>query len=141
MKEYTYHFNDLNHSAQWLLAQAPKGVVCLSAPMGTGKTTLVKAMIAQLGAVDSGSSPSFGLVHPYVNAQNDTVAYHMDLYRLKNASELWEIGWEEYAESGVWIFVEWPELAIEIMDHPYTLAKISQNPDQSRTLTLEYVQP
>lgn len=141
MQVKTYQLKDLDKTAQWLLESTPKGVVCLSASMGTGKTTLVKAMISALGAIDPGSSPSFGLVNPYCNVQGETIAYHLDLYRLNKSSELWDIGWEEYAQSGTWVFVEWPELAIEIMDEPYSMAKIVQNPDQSRTLTLEYVQP
>lgn len=141
MQVKTYQLKDLDKTAQWLLESTPKGVVCLSASMGTGKTTLVKAMISALGAIDPGSSPSFGLVNPYCNAQGETIAYHLDLYRLNKSSELWDIGWEEYAQSGTWVFVEWPKLAIEIMDEPYSMAKIVQNPDQSRTLTLEYVQP
>ena len=141
MQVKTYQLKDLDKTAQWLLESTPKGVVCLSASMGTGKTTLVKALISSLGAIDPGSSPSFGLVNPYCNAQGETIAYHLDLYRLNKSSELWDIGWQEYAKSGTWVFVEWPELAIEIMDEPYSMAKIVQNPDQSRTLTLEYVQP
>jgi tRNA threonylcarbamoyladenosine biosynthesis protein TsaE len=41
--------------------------------------------------------------------------YHFDLYRLRDARELLDIGFEEYLDSGAYCFIEWPELAEELL--------------------------
>ena len=55
--------NEIHDVAKELLEKAPNKVVCLYGEMGVGKTTLVKALIKELGAVDVASSPTFGLVN------------------------------------------------------------------------------
>lgn len=77
--------------------------------LGTGKTTLIKALCEELGVKSGTSSPSFSIVNEYVGT--DGPVYHFDLYRLKEASELEGIGFTEYLDSGNYCFVEWPELA------------------------------
>jgi tRNA threonylcarbamoyladenosine biosynthesis protein TsaE len=84
----------------------------LTGTLGAGKTTLVKAFCHQLGITEGLASPSFGIVHEY--AGPDTV-YHFDLYRLKSEEELQEIGFEEYLDSPHWIFIEWPEMAKNVL--------------------------
>ena len=84
-------------------------VIGLYGQMGTGKTTLIKAMLQHLGAVDSGSSPTFGLVNEYHNANGELVAYHFDFYRIQSLEEAMDIGLEEYFASDAYIFMEWPE--------------------------------
>jgi tRNA threonylcarbamoyladenosine biosynthesis protein TsaE len=58
------------------------------------------------------SSPSFGIVHQY---GQDPIVYHFDLYRLQSATELREIGMDDYLDSPHWIFIEWPEIAADIL--------------------------
>lgn len=77
--------------------------------MGAGKTTLIKAMLRELGVVDSGHSPTFGLVNEYHNAQGELVAYHFDFYRLNSPEEALDMGIEAYFNSNCYIFMEWPE--------------------------------
>ena len=78
--------------------------------LGSGKTTLIKALCAELGVHEGTSSPSFALVNEYRDGREEPV-YHFDLYRLKDAAELDGIGFDEYLDSGHYCFVEWPELA------------------------------
>jgi tRNA threonylcarbamoyladenosine biosynthesis protein TsaE len=84
-------------------------VVLLTGEMGAGKTTLMKALCKKLGAKDEVSSPTFSLVNEYKTASGKI--YHFDLYRLKKASELPDMGFEEYLDSGQWCFIEWPQIA------------------------------
>ena|ERR1044071_4980589 len=72
--------------------------------MGAGKTTLIKAICRSLGIHSAMNSPTFAIVNEY-----DDVAYHFDFYRLKNEEEAYDIGTEEYLESGRFCFIEWPE--------------------------------
>lgn len=85
-------------------------VFALRGELGAGKTTLIKALCAELGVEDTTSSPSFAIVNEYRSATAGPV-YHFDLYRMKDAAELEGIGFHEYLDSGHYCFVEWPEIA------------------------------
>jgi tRNA threonylcarbamoyladenosine biosynthesis protein TsaE len=89
-------------------------VFALHGDLGAGKTTLIKAFCKALGVEDGTSSPSFAIVNEYRAASGDPV-YHFDLYRLKDAGELDAIGFTEYADSGHYCFIEWPELAEDLL--------------------------
>lgn len=104
----TYSINELDAVAGKLLKEAGNCRVWLfRGELGAGKTTLIKAICARLG-VDSGmSSPGFSIVNEY-NANGEPV-YHCDFYRLRKEEEAFDIGVEEYLDSGHYCFVEWPE--------------------------------
>lgn len=74
--------------------------------LGMGKSVLSRAFIQELTAAKEVPSPTFTLVQSY-DAPDFTI-YHFDLYRLKNADEIFEIGVEEALYSGVSL-IEWPE--------------------------------
>lgn len=98
----------LEQVANELLAHAGKRTVLLFyGEMGSGKTTLIKAIARQLGVKETMSSPTFSIVNEY--RASTTTVYHLDLYRLKNEQELIDIGVEEYFDSGNYCLVEWPE--------------------------------
>jgi tRNA threonylcarbamoyladenosine biosynthesis protein TsaE len=89
-------------------------VLAFHGDLGAGKTTLIKAMGQVLGVADAMSSPTFALVNEYRSGAGDPV-YHFDLYRLKDAAELDAIGFSEYVDSGNYCFIEWPQLAEELL--------------------------
>jgi len=76
--------------------------------MGAGKTTLVKALVAELGVHQATASPTFSIVNEY-RAKDGKPIYHFDFYRIKNELEAFDIGTEEYFDSGNLCLVEWPE--------------------------------
>ena len=76
--------------------------------MGSGKTTLIKAIGRNLGVSETMSSPTFPRVNEYAGAGGKRI-YHFDLYRLRNEKEIYEIGVEEYFDSQDLCLVEWPE--------------------------------
>lgn len=82
-------------------------VVTLSGPLGVGKTALARAIIAELGHGSEVPSPSFAIVQPY--EELDPPVWHVDLYRIEDASEMEELGLDA-ARDGV-LLVEWPEKA------------------------------
>ena len=72
-----------------------KKIFALYGPMGVGKTTFVKAVAACEGVVDDVSSPTFAIVNEYQTAQGKAM-YHFDFYRVKDAMEAMDFGYEEY---------------------------------------------
>ena len=99
--------------------------------LGAGKTTLIKALCAELGVTAGMSSPSYSIVNEYRTASGETV-YHFDLYRLRDAKELDGIGFTEYLDSGNYCFVEWPELAAGLLPPETVAIQLRMLPDGRR---------
>jgi tRNA threonylcarbamoyladenosine biosynthesis protein TsaE len=87
----------------------PPHLVALSGDLGAGKTTLIQAICRGYGVTSDVTSPTFALVHVY-NAPRSPV-FHLDLYRLRDAAELTNIGWDDIMNERAIILVEWPERA------------------------------
>lgn len=104
---------------------AENKTVCFSAAMGAGKTTMIKQICIALG-VESGviQSPTYGLVNEYRG--NGIIIYHFDLYRLKDITEAYDFGIEEYFEKDAICLLEWPEVILPIIPRPYLEIKIEQ---------------
>ena len=83
-------------------------VVTLSGALSAGKTTLVRGLLGALGHKGEVPSPSFAIVQPY--EELNPPIWHVDLYRIENASDLDELGLEDIRDDGV-LIVEWPEHA------------------------------
>ena len=93
----------------WLARQLKGGdVVALSGDLGTGKTTLVRYLLAALGHEGEVPSPSFAIVQPYDHMM--LAVWHADLYRIEDPSELAEIGLDSIGDDAA-LLVEWPERA------------------------------
>lgn len=138
METYTaYSIVELNPIAKklvTLLNHIP--VVALYGPMGVGKTTFIKEVCSVLGVSDTVNSPSFAIVNEYRDA-NDAPVFHFDLYRLKHANELIEIGGEDYFYSGHVCFVEWPEKAENLLPEKRVNIHMEEKADGSRILLIK----
>ena len=105
--ERTYLLSEIDAVAKELLQESRSKTILFYGEMGAGKTTLIKSILNALGAEDSGSSPTFSLVNVY-ETENGTVN-HFDFYRIRDESEAWDLGFEEYLDSDAWNLIEWPE--------------------------------
>jgi tRNA threonylcarbamoyladenosine biosynthesis protein TsaE len=101
--------------------------------MGAGKTTFIKAICNELGVSDVVTSPTFTLINEY-KRPGKTPVFHFDFYRIKNISEVFDFGFEEYTDGSSYCFMEWPE-KIEYILPPDTLKiYIIVNEDGSRSI-------
>jgi len=85
-------------------------VIGLSGELGTGKTTLVQAICAGLGARVLATSPTYALVHHYETSDARPV-YHVDCYRLKSPDEARDLAFEDMVRDAAIVLIEWPERA------------------------------
>ncbi|MFT5738396.1 MAG: tRNA threonylcarbamoyladenosine biosynthesis protein TsaE [Maribacter sp.] len=109
MKNIAYSEENINQIAKQVISTVGSKCLAFYAPMGAGKTTLIKALVAELGGLDVVSSPTFGIVNEYHDTNGELLAYHFDFYRLKDEMEAMDMGFEDYLDSKAWIFMEWPE--------------------------------
>ncbi len=93
-------------------------VVALSGPLGSGKTTLARAIIAALGHRGEVPSPTFTIVETY---DLDPPLVHADFYRLESPREAEELGLDDYRE-GAALIAEWPERVGGFADEPGCLS-------------------
>ena len=130
MPKIEYSLDNLGLVVKMLLSNAPNDTFCFYGSMGAGKTTLIKALVKELGAIDSGNSPSFGLVNEYHDSEGSLLAFHFDFYRINSLEEAMDIGLEEYFESSAYTFIEWPEKIEPLLPEEYlkiTLSFIDEN--------------
>lgn len=122
-------------AAAMLNACGKRRVFAFHGDLGAGKTTLIKAMCGELGVEQGTGSPSYGIVNEYRTADNEAV-YHFDLFRLKDVAELDGIGFTEYLDSGKYCFVEWPELAKNLLPHDAVRVRMKVAASGDRTVEL-----
>jgi tRNA threonylcarbamoyladenosine biosynthesis protein TsaE len=127
--------DSLEVTARELVASSKGNRIWLfSGEMGAGKTTLIKAIGKELGVKQSMSSPTFSIINEYHTAKE--LLFHFDFYRLKNEQEAYDIGVNEYFESGNYCFIEWPEKLETLLPESYF--KITLRVQSPTTRTIEY---
>jgi tRNA threonylcarbamoyladenosine biosynthesis protein TsaE len=111
---------------------APR-VITLTGDLGAGKTTLVQAIAAGMGVTDPVTSPTYALVQSHASPKG--TLHHLDLYRLRDASQLAQLGWEDLLRERAIVCIEWPERAGEELPRARTelsLAYVPTRPDLRR---------
>lgn len=111
-------------------------VVALSGGLGSGKTTLARAIIAGLGHEGEVPSPSFAIVECYDPPAVRLPLVHADFYRLANPAEADEIGLDDYRE-GAALVAEWPDHAGGFADEPACLSVTLEIAEEGRIAIVE----
>lgn len=88
----------------------PGDVITLTGPLGAGKTSIARGLLAGLGLADEAPSPSFAIVQPYDPPEVRFPVLHVDLYRLDGPDEMQELGLDEALFDAA-LLVEWPDRA------------------------------
>lgn len=102
--------------------------------LGAGKTTLIKGLAQKIGIKENITSPTFS----YVNTYDDKI-HHFDCYRLKSIEEALDFGLEEYLDSGVTCWIEWPEIVEPLLPLPYLEIQIKHTSNNSRDITIKVI--
>jgi tRNA threonylcarbamoyladenosine biosynthesis protein TsaE len=109
-------------------------VIALYGDLGAGKTTLARGILAGLGHRGDVASPTFPIVQPYEDL--DVPLWHVDLYRIEEASELEELALDEALEEAC-LIIEWPDrLGDQLWPRALRLS-LSRQGEGARALTAE----
>ena len=123
--EITYSEHQLPDLAATLLAKINANVIMtLTGPLGAGKTSLVKELLAQRGVTGPVTSPTFAYVNSYTAADGQRI-HHFDLYRLSGPDEFCEAGFEEYLDDeAALVVIEWPEVIADLLARGSRAARV-----------------
>jgi tRNA threonylcarbamoyladenosine biosynthesis protein TsaE len=130
-----YHLDQVPDIAKEILRSVNSCILLLYGEMGTGKTTLIKELIKQLGVTDVVSSPTFSLVNEYMTKDEESI-YHFDFYRIEDESEAYDIGIEEYFSHKSWCFLEWPEKVENLLPLDAVAIHLTINMDDTRNIQI-----
>ena len=135
MTERTYTLNEIDQAAEFVLKNSRSRIILLDGEMGSGKTTLIKAMVKQLGSDDEANSPTFAIVNEYRTP--DFPIYHFDLYRLNDFYEALDFGIEEYlSQPDAYVFIEWADIIAEILPENSQKIRIIVKEKETRVLQI-----
>lgn len=133
--ELEFSIKAIAEVAERVLTANPHKVILFNGEMGVGKTTFIKSLCKALGVQEATSSPTFSLVNEY-KSNNGELIYHFDVYRLKNESEAYDMGMDEYLYSGAWNFIEWAEKIPSLIPDHYSLIDLKKLSNGNRKLIL-----
>ena len=109
-------------------------VIAYRGDLGAGKTAFTRGLALGLGYRDMVTSPTYTIVNEYLGGR--LPLFHFDMYRLRCAEDLWDIGWDDYLDRGGICAVEWSENVAEAMEDPVTVT-IEKLGDTSRRIIVE----
>jgi tRNA threonylcarbamoyladenosine biosynthesis protein TsaE len=105
----------------------------VSGNMGAGKTTFIKELCKQLNVKEVVTSPTFALINEYTTG-NGTKVFHFDFYRIKKEEELYDLGYEDYVYSDSYCFIEWPEMAPDLIPPHFKKIRIEETGSGKRII-------
>jgi tRNA threonylcarbamoyladenosine biosynthesis protein TsaE len=116
----------------------PGGLVALRGDLGSGKTCMIQGICRALEVADYVTSPTFILINEYAGRLQgrDLPVYHFDLYRLRGAEELENLGAEEYFYGRGISLVEWAERAGNLLPEGRTEVLLEHVGGDERRITL-----
>lgn len=108
-------------------------VFALYGDLGAGKTAITRGFARAAGCVDPVSSPTYTIVNEYRGPRKIA---HFDMYRISDSDSLYEIGWEDYLESGALCVIEWSENIEDALPEDTLVIKIEKISDTDRRITV-----
>ena len=123
--------------ARLAAALSPGMVVAYRGGLGMGKTAFTRGLARGLGYPGRVTSPTFTIVNEYEGGR--LPLFHFDMYRLADAGDLFDIGWEDYLDRGGVCAIEWSEQVPEALPEGTVLVSLSRCPEDPswRNITIE----
>ncbi len=112
----------------------PGDVIAYRGDLGAGKTAFTRGLARGLGCTEPVTSPTYTIVNEYLSGKMPL--FHFDMYRLRCADDLFDIGWEDYLERQGVCAVEWSENVAEAIENPIWVS-IEKTGEYSRTITID----
>ncbi len=111
----------------------PGTVIAYRGDLGAGKTAFTRGLARGLGCTEQVTSPTYTIVNEYLTGRMPL--FHFDMYRLRSADDLFDIGWEDYLERGGVCAVEWSENVEDALEDPVTVT-IEKLGEDARRITV-----
>ena len=111
-------------------------VLAYRGDLGAGKTAFTRGLARGLGYAEPVTSPTYTIVNEYLGGR--LPLFHFDMYRLRSAEDLWDIGWDDYLDRGGICAVEWSENVEDAMENAVYVT-IEKTGEESRRITIEGV--
>ena len=109
-------------------------VIAYEGDLGAGKTAFTRGLARGLGYHDPVTSPTYTIVNEYLGGR--LPLFHFDMYRLRSADDLFDIGWEDYLDRNGICAVEWSENVADALENALVV-RIEKIGDESRRITVE----
>ena len=143
MNSKEFHINSveaLTEVSEYLISMRDEAdIIAFYGSMGAGKTTLIKNLCHKMGVTDEVNSPTFAIVNEYITEEGESV-YHFDFYRIKKLEEAYDIGYENYFDSGNLCLIEWPEMIEPLLPEKYIRVEIQHGEtDDIRIIKCELI--
>ena len=130
------HQRDLPDAAEEIVKELGRHrIVAFYGPMGAGKTTLIREIAGRLGVEDRVTSPTLPLVNQNMTADGEKI-YHFDFYRINRIEEVFDLGYEEYFDSGDICLIEWPEKIERLLPEDVLVVEIEIEDEESRIIRI-----
>jgi tRNA threonylcarbamoyladenosine biosynthesis protein TsaE len=110
----------------------PGDLIAFYGELGAGKTCFIQGISQELEVKGYVTSPSFTIVNEY---QGRIPIYHFDLFRLDNAEEILELGYEEYFYGEGLTVIEWAEKIEQLLPKEYLKIDIKFKDRNQRTIS------
>ena len=109
-------------------------ILCLNGDLGAGKTTMTKSIGLGLGVEEYITSPTFALINEY---RGRLPVYHFDVYRLENADDLYDLGFDDYFYGNGVCVIEWADKIQRMIPKDRIVVDIEKgNEDDERLLKI-----
>ena len=133
-KHISYTIDEINSIAKEILSfYNSSKIYVFIGEMGSGKTTLIKSLVKELGYKGNVNSPTFSIINEYSNGNK---IFHFDFYRINDKNELLDLGIEEYINSDHWCFIEWPDLIIDLLPEGFIKLNLETISENERKITI-----
>ena len=109
-------------------------VIAYRGDLGAGKTAFTRGLARGLGYLEPVTSPTYTVCNEYLGGR--LPLFHFDMYRLRCADDLWDIGWEDYLDRNGVCAVEWSENVEEALEGAISVT-IEKTGEDTRKVTIE----